>query len=52
MRERPLTIQREEDALKKALPENRPPAQAKPREPLHVILSRIYANLEARKVAR
>lgn len=34
------------------IPENRPPAQAKPREPLHVILARIHANIEARKVAR
>lgn len=28
------------------------PTQPKPREPLHVILARIHANIEARKVAR
>ena len=34
------------------IPQTKVPPQPKPREPLHVILSRIHANLEARKVAR
>jgi len=46
-----LIISEEEFALTRRLPQNRPPAQAKPREPLHVILARIHANIEARKVA-
>ena len=36
----------------KRIPQTKVPAQPKPREPLHVILARIHANIEARKVGR
>jgi len=38
--------------MNKPIQQTGAPAQPKPREPLHVILARIHANIEARKVVR
>jgi len=38
--------------MSKSIQQTRAAAQPKPREPLHVILARIHANIEARKVVR